>query len=120
MIPRACGEDDGRAFDDGLDGLDGTIHDELHTHRRGQVEHSVRVLHTFANDVSIANGAEKDAKSWRLFEVGNILMSAGREIIEYEYLMSGGQEALGQVRPNEARASSDQVAHKFLPFRLDY
>jgi hypothetical protein len=49
----------------------------------------------------------------QLAEVGtawNVLALAGREIVDDDDVIAGGQEAISHVRPDEAGAASDQDA----------
>ena len=103
-------EDRVAAEDVAVDHAHGVPDDEVHPHRRRQVEDDVPPVHQLLDEVSVRDTADHVAKARVPLQRGEVLQPAGRQVVEHGHVVAAFHERLGEVRADEPGASGHEHA----------
>ena len=101
-----------RAVDVGLDGANGAFDDELHADGGGEVNHSIGVIDELGDELAILDIVEVILHAVEGFEVADVVHAAGGEIVEQHDVVAAIEQALRQMRADEAGTASNQKSQK--------
>ncbi len=99
-----------RAVDIGFDGLDGTFDNEFDANGGGEMDHDIRIIHEFRNQLAILDVVEVIFHAFGGFQVADVVHTASRKIVEQDHAIAAIEEPFRQMRTDKAGAASNQIA----------
>jgi hypothetical protein len=86
----------------------GLLDDQLDADDSREVVDDIALVHELADDGRGEHGLDDEVEVLPLGELGDVLFRSGRDVVENPHLAAGGEQALGQMRADEARTACDE------------
>ena len=106
------------ALDVRLHGGDRLLDDELHAHRRRQVEDHVGLLDEPFHHEGIEDAVDGESETRVVRKMRDVFEPAGGQVVDYVDLMPLVEQVFTEVRADETGATRDQVPHLRLHFTM--